>query len=112
MANQKALDQEFLKTRLRPSEYISYIEECLEWLITHGDTATKNQIDAKKVLMDGCFKILAKSLPDLRAIENLPEREAPVKFVFQMGDGTKVPSDVVKAKLEADEAEHPRFLFQ
>jgi hypothetical protein len=104
----KSLDQELLRKRLRPSEYISIIEECMEWLMTHGNTATKNQIDAKKVIIDAAHKMLGKSLPDLRAIEIAPEREAPIKFIFQTGDS--VDSKTLKRRLEGDE--EPRFVFQ
>lgn len=93
-----AIEQDLIRKRLRPAEYIMRIEEALEELRTHWQTLTRNQIDALKAGIDGNGKLLAKCLPDLRAIEVTPERESPVRFIF--ADGA-VDSEELKERLNA-----------
>lgn len=91
-----ALEQELLRKRLRPAEYIARIEESIEILRTHWQTLNKNQIDAHSKIIDANRGLLAKCLPDLRAIEVTPERESPVKFIFASGD-EKTGAELKKA---------------
>ncbi len=110
MASPKALDQELLRKRLRPSEYITAIEEALETLRDHWSTIQKNQIDALKVMIDGYTKMLAKSLPDLRAIEITPERDSPVQFIFQTGESINA-GEMRKRLGDAPDSDYPQFTF-
>lgn len=78
----KGLEQELLRKRLRPAEYISNIEECMEHLRAHWQTMGKNQIDALRAIIQANSELLDKSLPDLRAVDMTPEKEAPVRFLI------------------------------
>jgi hypothetical protein len=89
MAN-KALEQELLRAKLRPADYLAALAEIDEIFACQWQTLNKNQIDSLKVRAEINHKMLGKSLPDLRAIEIAPERESPVKFIFNTGASMSV----------------------
>lgn len=117
MAVNKALEQELLRAKLRPADYLARLTEIDEILATHWQTIQKNQIDALKAAAEINHKMLSKSLPDLKAIEIAPEREAPVKFIFQTTHDaapTKLSVQDVKDRFFSDDEqeEQPVFTFR
>lgn len=108
--NAQALEQELIRKRLQPTEYIRMIEEALSDLCEFGNNMSKNQIDAKRAIMAGAGQMLNKCLPDLRAIEIAPEAQSPVKFVFM--SGAVATSGELKKALAEPKDDEPAVSFK
>lgn len=93
MADPKSFELELLRNRLRPADYISTIEDAIDELRLHWRTLNKNQVDGLRALIQANGTLLDKSLPDLRAMEITPEKEAPVVFNFAAFEPKKDAED-------------------
>lgn len=84
-----ALSLEELRGRLRPADALDKIMEVSEILQDQWEVLGKNQIDALKAQADINFRILAKSIPDMKSADSTSGSSASKVNFFLNLDGNR-----------------------
>lgn len=79
------LKRELLYTLVNPQEAIARLKEIDRVLKEDWRELTRTEVDALRLAHDLQFRLLAKVMPDQKAVEIAGKKDAPVKFVFELG---------------------------
>jgi hypothetical protein len=77
------LKRELLYTLVNPTEALGRLKEIDQILKGRWQDLTRTEVETLRLATDLQFKLLAKVMPDQKAVEIAGKKDAPVRFVFE-----------------------------
>lgn len=77
------IKRELLYAMVNPTEAIGRLKQIDEILRDRWSELTRTEIEALRLAHDLQFKLLAKVMPDQKAVEIAGKKDAPVQFIFE-----------------------------